>query len=139
MNHQHHHLEGETEGEGIGGEGGRGRGGEGGRGSVRGRGRARGNTRGRQSTIPWVSTTPESDLPPQTLLFRGNAGPRLDLPDDPQPLDFFRQLVGDDILHLIVDETNRCGYSIHTKQIYIHTSSGLPSHVPPTCMNIHCT
>ena len=40
--------------------------------------------------------------------FLGSPGPQLDLPEDPQPVHFFEPLVDDDVLQLIVTETNRC-------------------------------
>ena len=39
--------------------------------------------------------------------FLGSPGPQLDLPEDPQPVHFFEPLVDDDVLQLIVTETNR--------------------------------
>ena len=50
----------------------------------------------------------ESDEAVAAPPFLGSPGPQLDLPEDPQPVHFFEQLVDDDILQLIVTETNRC-------------------------------
>ena len=52
----------------------------------------------------WSATTPESDQAPPVQPFYGSPGPILDLPDDPQPIHFFEQLVDSDILQLIVTE-----------------------------------
>ena len=80
-------------------------GGEGGGG---GRGRGGGRARTATSSIPWLATTPESDEAVAAPPFLGLPGPQLDLPEDPQPVHFFEQLMDDDILQLIVTETNRC-------------------------------
>ena len=94
-----------------------------GRGRGQGGGRARGRgsrsasvsrrVRGRRScgpvsTISWSAATPENDQAPPALQFSGSPGPITDLPDDPQPIHFFEQLVDPDILQLIATETNRC-------------------------------
>ena len=78
--------------------------------SARGRGRRRGGTTahtGGRSNVSWVPTTAESDTPTRMPPFTGTPGPRLDLPDDPQPLFLFRQLLSEDLISLIIDETNR--------------------------------
>ena len=59
------------------------------------------------SSIPWLATTPDCDQSVAAPPFLGSPGPQLDLPEDPQPVHFFEQLVDDDILQLIVTETNR--------------------------------
>ena len=104
-------------GRGRGGERGRGRGGGRGRGqgSQRGRGRGqgsqsgrkRGQNRGVSSAIPWQLTTPESDTPPPEPSFGGSPGPRLSLPNEPQPIHFLGELLTSDIIGIIVTETNR--------------------------------
>ena len=82
---------------------GRGRGGAG----RRGRGRGRQAFRGRPSVIPWLLTTPATDQQPPPKPFTATKATNLNLPDDPQPIDFFCQLVDDDILQLLANETNR--------------------------------
>ena len=95
-----------TQGRGRGRGGGRagGRGSRSGSASGRGRGRRR---CGPVSTISWSATTPENDQAPPAQQFSGSPGPITDLPDDPQPIHFFEQLVDPDILQLLVTETNR--------------------------------
>jgi hypothetical protein len=61
----------------------------------------------RRSSIPWESTTPDSDTQPPPPSFTESTGPRLDLPDEPQPIHFLVQLLTADIVGLIVMETNR--------------------------------
>ena len=60
------------------------------------------------SSIPWLATTPESDQTVAATPFLGSPGPQLDLPEHHQPVDYFEQIVDDDILQLIATETNRC-------------------------------
>ena len=92
-----------------------------GRGSSRGRGRGsrRGRTtgsRGGQTSGTESSTGPElhwkkvdqgSDRPPIPCPFSEPTGPTLQLPPNPQPIDFFHQLIDTSVIRLLVDETNR--------------------------------
>ena len=80
-----------------------------GRGRGRGRERWRGRWGGRARTVQtssilWLATTPESDQAVAATPFLGSPGPQL----DHQPVDYFEQIVDDDILQLIATETNRC-------------------------------
>jgi len=92
-----------------------------GRGSSRGhrRGSRRGRTtrsRGGQTSGTESSTGPElhwkkvaqgSDRPPIPCPFSEPTGPTLQLPPNPQPIDFFHQLIDTSVIQLLVDETNR--------------------------------
>ena len=97
--------------------GGRGRGGERGRGLGAGRGRGRGAGRGRgrggrgrgpvPSSLPWRTVSTSTDVAPDTPTFTGAAGPHLELPDDPQPVDFLDEFLDEDLLSLVIEETNQ--------------------------------
>ena len=76
--------------------------------STGGRGRGRQASRGRTSIVPWVITTPGNDQQPPPKPFTATKATNLHLPQDPQPIDYFSQLVDHDVLQLIADETNRC-------------------------------
>ena len=88
-----------------------------GRGGATGRGRGRGGVTGRvtgrgknfvPSTIPWKSVDIRTDTATtQPLTFTETAGPRIDLPSNPQAVDFLSTFVDEDILGHIMDETNR--------------------------------
>ena len=94
-------------GRGRGGVTGRGRGRGGATGRVTGRGRGRGKNFV-PSTIPWKSVDIRTDTAPtQPLTFTETAGPRIDLPSNPQPVDFLSTFVDKDVLGHIMDETNR--------------------------------
>ena len=77
-------------------------------GSRVGRGR-RPQRRGRRATrvhssIACEPTTPDTDTAPKMPAFTASTGPQLNLPSEPQPLDFRQQIMGEDIL---ASETNR--------------------------------
>jgi len=98
------------------GRGGRGRRG---RGRGRGRGRSRGSTRRgpAASSLPWQTVSTSTDVAPTVPTFTATPGPHLQLPSNPQPVDFLEQLLDEDILGLVVDETNKY-VTIHIYQYY---------------------
>ena len=73
----------------------------------RGRGKGQGRSRVTPSTLPWKEVRPETDSALPRLQFSEEAGLTFHMPPDAQPVDFFRHLLDDSVLHLIVDETNR--------------------------------
>lgn len=97
---------------------GRGRGSGRGRGRGPGRGRCSGRRRGSRGDggsslhpavepLNWQATNEESDIPPTPFPFLETTGPTLQLPPNPQPIDFFSQLLDGPVIQLLVDETNR--------------------------------
>ena len=86
-----------------------------------------GRVRTATSSIPWLATTRESDEAVAAPPFLGSPGPQLDLPEDPQPVHFFEQLVDDDILQLLVTETNKCRNSFRDLE------RGSKTHTYSTC------
>ena len=54
------------------------------------------------------------------MAFTEHSGVQLTLPPDPQPVDFFRQLLDDRVLQQIVDETNRWGYKHYLQLVHSH-------------------
>ena len=72
-----------------------------------GRGRGQGQSGVTPSTLPWREVRPETDSALPRLQFSEETGPTFQMPPDAQPVDFFRHLFDDSVLHLIVDETNR--------------------------------
>ena len=73
----------------------------------RGRGRGQGRSHVTPSTLPWREVRHETDLAPPCLQFSEETGPTFQMPPDTQPINFFRHLLDDSVLQLIVDETNR--------------------------------
>ena len=90
---------------------GRGRGGgqatTSGRGSGRSAGKSRGGKRAEPSSLPWQPVDPGKDTIPSPLSFCGDVGSTLQMPPGSQPVDYYRQLIDDRVIHLIVEETNK--------------------------------
>ena len=53
---------------------------------------------------PWIDITGSLDTPPHPLPFVGPSSPVIQAED---PIDFYRKLMDDMVVKLIVDETNR--------------------------------
>ena len=75
-------------------------------------GRARGRRGAQRSnvtptTLPWCTVQPATDSAPLPLVFSAQTGPTIQMPINAKPVDFFRHLFDDAVLHLIVNETNR--------------------------------
>ena len=60
------------------------------------------------STPPsWDPADSTSDLPPPILPFNEAVGSTLQIPQESQPVDFFRHLLDDNLMDRLVEETNR--------------------------------
>ena len=60
------------------------------------------------STPPvWESVDSGSDVAPPILPYTEVVGSTFDFPPESQPVDFFRHLLDDNLVKLLVDETNR--------------------------------
>ena len=102
------------------GRGGRGRGGQG-RGRQRGRGQRRRASPQRSTSLPWNKIAAGTDTWQSTRTFSDTEGHHLNLPANPEPVDFVEQFLDGDILGLIVEETNRYDvYSKHTITCIFH-------------------
>lgn len=55
----------------------------------------------------WKEIDPAADVSPSPLPFTEVVGPTPNLPGFSQPVEYFRHLFDDQILHLLVEETNR--------------------------------
>ena len=72
------------------------------------RGQQRGTrTQDHTSSLPWQSADPQTDIAPEAFTFEERVGSTLSMPEDSCPVDFFRAIVNDSFISLIVDETNR--------------------------------
>ena len=72
------------------------------------RGQRRGTrTQDHTSSLPWQSADPQTDIAPEAFTFEERVGSTLSMPEDSCPVDFFRAIVNDSFISLIVDETNR--------------------------------
>ena len=87
--------------------------GKGRRGKGKGRGQGRGITsrgsgsRDNACDVQWNLVESDDDLVTcPTAAFTENTGPQTPLTEASQPVDFFRHFFDDDILALLVDETN---------------------------------
>ena len=96
-----------------GGGRGRGRGGRGRGGGGRGRGQGRGSSsrgsgsRDNACDVQWNLLESDDDIMTcPTAALTENTGPQTPLTEASQPVDFFRHFFDDDILALLVDETN---------------------------------
>ena len=99
---------GRGRGRGRGGGGGvRGWGRGGGRGCGRSAGKSRGGKRAEPSSLPWQPVDPGKDTIPSPLSFCVDVGSTLQMPPGSQPVDYYRQLIDDRVIHLIVEETNK--------------------------------
>ena len=69
------------------------------------RGQRRGTrTQDHTPSLPWQSADPQTDI---SFTFEERVGSTLSMPEDSCPVDFFRAIVNDSFITLIVDETNR--------------------------------
>ena len=79
--------------------------------SGRGRGRSAGKGRGGKhaepSSLPWQPVDPGKDAIPSPLSFCVDVGSTLQMPPGSKPVDYYRQLIDDRVIHLIVEETNK--------------------------------
>ena len=57
--------------------------------------------------LNWQAVNEESDFSPTPFPFLDVTGPTLQLPPNPQSVDFFRQLLDGPVIQHLVDETNR--------------------------------
>ena len=68
--------------------------------------------------LNWQAVNEDSDIPPAPFPFLEVTGPTLQLPMNPQPVDFFRQLLDGPVIQHLVDETNRWVDGITYTRIY---------------------
>ena len=78
-----------------------------GRGRGRSAGKSRGGKRAEPSSLPWQPVDPGKDAIPSPLSFCVDVGSTLQMPPGSQPVDYYRQLIDDRVIHLIVEETNK--------------------------------
>ena len=70
-------------------------------------GKGRGRTRANPSSLPWQPVDPGKDAIPSPLPFSEDVASTLQMPPGSQPVDYYRQLIDDRVIHLIVEETNK--------------------------------
>ena len=70
-------------------------------------GKGRGRTRANPSSLPWQPVDPGKDTIFSPLPFSEDVGSKLQMPPGSQPDDYYRQLIDDRVIHLIVEETNK--------------------------------
>ena len=78
-----------------------------GRGRGHSAGKSRGGKRAEPSSLPWQPVDPGKDTIPSPLSFCVDVGSTLQMPPGSQPVDYYRQLIDDRVIHLIVEETNK--------------------------------
>ena len=57
--------------------------------------------------MAWQEITGSTDAPPSTIPFAQPSGPAAPLPPTAEPIEFYKQLVDERVIGIIVDETNR--------------------------------
>ena len=70
-------------------------------------GKSRGGKHAEPSSLPWQPVDPGKDAIPSPLSFCDNVGSTLQIPPGSQPVDYYRQLIDDRVIHLIVEETSK--------------------------------
>ena len=70
-------------------------------------GKSRGGKHAEPSSLPWQPVDPGKDAIPSPLSFCDNVGSTLQMPPGSQPVDYYRQLIDDRVIHLIVEETSK--------------------------------
>ena len=80
-------------------------------------GTRRGTRRPAGSTPPipmaWQEITGSTDAPPFPIPFAQPSGPAAPLPPTAEPIEFYKQLVDERVIGIIVDETNRFAWIQH--------------------------
>ena len=60
--------------------------------------------------LPWQEFTGQADVPPLPLPFHQPPGPIPSVVQASEPVQFYGRLVDENVMKIIVDETNRCLY-----------------------------
>ncbi len=56
--------------------------------------------------LPWQTASTSTDVAPTAPTFTSTPGPHLELPTNPQPVNFLEQVLDEDLLGLVIEETN---------------------------------